>query len=75
MHRILFTVIHSRMLLLPMTALEGKMMIDCVQGVRLEESERGGDGGETRFQVFHRLNEEQTCTIQDSEGEKIIIWR
>lgn len=37
--------------------------------------EQGGDGGETRFQVFHRLNEEQTCTIQDSEGEKIIIWR
>lgn len=39
------------------------------------ESEQEGDGGETRFQVFHRLNEEQTCTIQDSEGEKIIIWR
>lgn len=33
MHRILFTVIHSHMRLLPMMAAEGGMMIDCVQGV------------------------------------------
>lgn len=56
-----------------MKALEGKIMIDCVDGVRERESR--GKGGETRFQVFDRLNEEQTCTIQDSEGEKIIICR
>lgn len=41
MHRILFTVMHSHMQLLPMTALEGKMMIDCVQGVRLWERAGG----------------------------------
>lgn len=45
------------------------------KGEREERRDWGGNGGETRFQVFHRLNEEQTCTIQDSEGEKIIIWR
>lgn len=74
MHRILFTVMHSRGRLLPMTALEGKMMIDCAQGVRLWVGAGGGRRG-TGFQVFHRLNEEQTCTMQDREGEKIIIWR
>lgn len=31
MHRILFTLMYSHMKLLPMTALEGKIMIDCVQ--------------------------------------------
>lgn len=41
MHRILFTVIHSHMRRLPPTALEGKMMIDCVQGVRLQERAGG----------------------------------
>lgn len=75
MHRILFTVIHSHMRLSPMMAAEGEMMIDCVQGLGGYQTEQGRDGGETRFQVFHRLNEEQTRTIQDSKGEKIIICR
>lgn len=35
MHRILFTVIHSHMRLLPMMAAEGGMMINCVQGVEV----------------------------------------
>lgn len=51
----------------------------CAGFEAIRESERRGGGGwaegETRFQVFHRLNEEQTRTIQDSEGEKIIIVR
>lgn len=79
MHRILFTVIHSHMRLLPMMAAEGGMMIDCVQGVGVggggHHTEQGRDGGETRLQIFHRLNEEQTCSIQDGKGEKIIICR
>lgn len=44
MHRILFTVIHSHILRLPLKALEGKMMIDCVQGVRLRESRGETEG-------------------------------
>lgn len=40
MHSILFTVMHSHMQLLSMTVLEGKMMIDCMQGV----SRRGTEG-------------------------------
>lgn len=58
-----------------MMAAEGGMMIDCVQGVGGHHTEQGRDAGETRFQMFHRLNEEQTCTIQDGKGEKIIICR
>lgn len=70
MHRILFTVIHSHTRLLPMMAAEGGMMIDCVQGVGATTEQRR-DRGETRIQIFHRLNEEQTCTIQDGKEERL----
>lgn len=73
MHSILFTVMHSHGRLLPVTSLEGKMMMDCVCEDASVSRMRGRRG--TRFQVFHGLNEEQTCTMQDREGEKIIIWR
>lgn len=63
MHRILFTVIHSQMQWLPMTALKGNIMIDCV---------RGGDRGGTRLQVYHGLKEEETCTIQETvKGKRL----
>lgn len=45
MHRILFTVIHSHMRLLPMMAAEGGMMIDCAQGVGATTQSRGGTEG------------------------------
>lgn len=44
MHRILFTVMYSHMKLLPMTALEGKIMIDCVQCEASSESRSEMEG-------------------------------